>query len=546
MSSSEWIHRAVVYQVYLRSFSDGSGDGVGDLAGLRARLDHLIALNVDAVWLSPWYPSPMHDAGYDVADYRDIDPVFGSLPDADAFIAEARAAGIRVIIDLVPNHCSTRHPWFVEALAAGPGSAARRRFWFRPGGGAGGERPPNNWTSIFGGPAWTRVVEPDGRPGEWYLHLFAPQQPDFNWNHPGVRAEFLDVLRFWFERGVDGVRIDSPVVLVKDPELADIAPQAVPGAAHPFLDRDGGPEIFREWRRVADGFRPKRMLIGEVWLDDAERFGRYLAPDVMHGAFNFPVMCCAWEAGALRRSIDGALSLHDGLAATPSWVLSNHDVTRQVTRYGRTLTDFSFTDRRHGAAVDLALGTRRARAAALLTMALPGCVYVYQGEELGLWEVEDLPQHLRQDPACARSQFTDPGRDGCRVPLPWSGDREPFDFSPPGAASPPWLPQPQAWAALTVARQSADPESTLRLYRDALALRRAEAALSGPGGPLRWLESEPEVLAFARGEHFACVVNLSEGPIRLPRHERLLLASSALIGDRLGPDAAAWLRVRSL
>jgi alpha-glucosidase len=547
MTGPDWIRHAVIYQLYLRSFADGNGDGIGDLAGLRAHLDHLVALNVDAVWLNPWFPSPMHDAGYDVADYRDIDPVFGTLPEADAFVAQAHAAGIRVLIDLVPNHCSIRHPWFAAALATGPGSPERARFWFRPGRGPGGDLPPNNWESIFTGPAWTRVIEPDGRPGEWYLHLFSPEQPDFDWNDGSVQAEFLDVLRFWLDRGVDGVRIDSPIVLVKDPTLADARGASSPGPDHPFLDRDGGPAIFRRWRQVAASYTPERVLVGEVWLEDTGRFRRYLADDVLHGAFSFSFLGCRWDAGALRRSIDETLAVHAGLGPTPSWVLSNHDVTRHVTRYGRADTDFTFADRRHGTPVDLELGARRARAAVLLMLALPGSACLYQGEELGLEEVEDLPREVRQDPAHARSGYVDPGRDGCRVPIPWSGEAPPFGFSPAGAAGVPWLPQPGAWARLTVARQSADAGSMLRLYRDALALRRCDPALSRPAATITWLPSDDGVLAFARDPGLICMVNLSADPVALPTHQRVVLASVPLLTDGsagllLAPDSAVWLR----
>jgi alpha-glucosidase len=355
---------AAIYQVYLRSFADGNGDGEGDLAGLRARLSYLADLGVNAIWLNPWYPSPMADGGYDVADYRGIAPVFGTLAEAEKLICEAHELGIRVIIDVVPNHGSDQQAWFREALAAGPGSAARRRFWFRPG---RGDEPPNDWRSIFGGPAWTRV--PDG---EWYLHLFAPEQPDFNWNNPEVVEEFHDVLRFWFRRGVDGIRIDSAALLIKDPD-------APPDGLDPYTDRDGVHEIYRGWRRVAGEFGDDRILIGEVWLPDQERFARYLRPDEMHTAFNFDFLACSWDAAALRRVIDTTLATHGPLGAPPTWVLSNHDVTRPVTRYGRADTSFAHGDRKHGMPSDPELGRRRPRAAAVLGGARPGGLYVYRG-----------------------------------------------------------------------------------------------------------------------------------------------------------------------
>jgi len=362
----EWWRTAAIYQVYVRSFADGNGDGVGDLAGIRARLGYLADLGVDALWLNPWYPSPMVDAGYDVADYRDIDPTFGTLAEAEALIREAHTAGLRIIIDIVPNHCSSAHPWFAEAVGSGPGSAARELFWFRPGSGPDGDRPPNNWSSIFGGPAWTRVAD-----GQWYLHLFAAEQPDFNWANPKVREEFEDILRFWFDRGADGVRVDSVAVVVKDPELADLDP-GDPGDPHPYVDRDEVHEIYRGWRRVADGYPDERVLIGEIWLPDPERFARYLRPDELHAAFNFPFLACPWDAAELRAVIDATLAAHAPVGAPPTWVLSNHDVVRHVTRYGRADTSFDHGRRQLGAPTDRALGTRRARAAALLALACPG------------------------------------------------------------------------------------------------------------------------------------------------------------------------------
>ncbi|HEV2781046.1 MAG TPA: glycoside hydrolase family 13 protein, partial [Actinophytocola sp.] len=485
----KWWRNAVIYQVYPRSFADGNGDGVGDLAGIADRLSYLRDLGVDALWFSPWYPSPMADAGYDVADYRDIDPVFGTIAEAEKLIRAAHAAGLRVVIDLVPNHCSAAHPWFSAAVSAGPGSVERQRFWFRAGRGPDGSRPPTDLQSIFGGPAWTRVDD-----GEWYLHLFDPRQPDLNWDNPDVRAEFLDILRFWLDRDVDGVRIDSAAVLVKNPSLAD---------ADSYTDRDGVHEIYREWRALTDTYPGDRVLIGELWLPDHHRFAAYLRPDELHAAFNFEFLCCPWDASSLRSAIDESLRAHAPVGAPASWVLSNHDVTRPVTRFGRADSAFSFADRlrRRSLPLDLELGARRARAAALLCLALPGAAYLYQGEELGLWEVEDLPPHLLQDPMYHRSGGLDPGRDGCRVPLPWSGVDPPFGFT----TATPWLPQPPAWKDLTVEAQINDPHSTLELYRHALHLRHTTPALGE--GPLHWLPSPQDTLTFTRHPDFICVVN---------------------------------------
>jgi alpha-glucosidase len=534
-----WWRSATIYQIYPRSFADGNGDGVGDLAGVRARLGYLADLGIDAIWFSPWYVSPMADAGYDVADYRAIDPLFGTLPEAEALIREAHDLGIRIIVDIVPNHCSDAHPWFREALEAGPGSAVRELFWFRPGRGENGEFPPNNWRSIFGGPAWTRTRNPDGTAGEWYLHLFAPGQPDLNWESPKVREEFEDVLRFWFDRGADGVRIDSAALLVKDPALADFDPAS--GGPSPFADRDEVHEVYRSWRRIANSYTDPRVLIGEVWLPDApDRFARYLRPDELHTAFNFDFLGCPWLADDVRHTIDDGIALHAPVGAPATWVLSNHDVIRHVTRYGRADTRFSLDYRQFGAPVDLALGTRRARAAVLLLLALPGSTYLYQGEELGLFEVEDIPEELRQDPMFHQGNGSNLGRDGCRVPLPWSGTAPPFGFSPPDATVPPWLPQPDSWREFTVERQRRDPDSMLALYRRALSMRRAEPDLGD--GPLCWLHTEPDVLAFTRGDGFVCAVNFSGRAVALPPHREVILSSAPLADGTLDPDSAAWLR----
>ena len=541
-----WWEGAAIYQLYVRSFADGDGDGIGDLAGARAHLPYLATLGIDAIWFNPWYPSPMADAGYDISDYRSIDPVFGTLADADALIAEAHALGIKIIIDVVPNHGSDRHPWFAAALAARPGSVERSRFWFRPGRGVDGSVPPNNWQSIFGGPAWTRVVEPDGTPGEWYLHLFAPEQPDFNWSSPDVRAEFEDVLRFWFSRGVDGIRIDSAALLSKDPALPDVSGAESPGPAHPYTDRDEVHAIYQSWRVIADSFR-SRMLIGEVWLPDSARLARYVGPGELHTVFNFPYLNCPWDASALHQVIDETLALNAPLGVPATWVLSNHDVDRVVSRYGRPDTAFSLERRPyfHGLPVDLQLGTCRARAAALLTMALPGSVYIYQGEELGLGEVQDIPDELRQDPIWARTHGADPGRDGSRVPLPWSGTEPSFGFSPAGSSADPWLPQPKEWRDLTVAAESAHSGTMLRLYREALRIRRAEPAFAD--SPLTWRSSTEGVLAFDRageaGVTVRCMANLSEAAVELPPGAEVLLASGAVDGGLLPCDTTVWLRM---
>jgi alpha-glucosidase len=536
-ADAEWWRRAVVYQVYVRSFADANGDGVGDLAGVRSRLPYLQALGVDALWFTPWYRSPLADGGYDVADYRTIDPAFGTLTEAEELIGEAGALGIRTIIDIVPNHVSDQHPWFLEALAAGPGSPERERFWFHPGRGPRGDEIPTGWQSNFAGPTWTRTADIDGTPGHWYLHLFSPQQPDLNWQHPEVHAEHEAILRFWFDRGVAGVRVDSAALLVKDADLPEVPP-VVGDNQHPYEDRDELHDIYRSWRAIADSYDPPRVLVGEVWLADRARFSQYLRPDEMHTAFNFDFMARPWTAAALRESIDTTLEAHSVVGAPATWVLSNHDVTRPVTRYGRADSSFAFTSKRFGTPTDLSLGRRRARAAALLTAALPGSLYLYQGDELGLPEVEDLPAECRQDPMYFRSGGVDPGRDGCRVPLPWTGARPPFGFSDGAAA---WLPQPDAWRELTVERQLGDPASMLSLYRSALRIRRNEPALGGD--TMRWFDYGEEVLAFSRTGAFWCLVNLGPRALPLPEAAEVLLASDDLVEGELPRDTAAWLRL---
>jgi alpha-glucosidase len=540
-----WWRSAVVYQVYIRSFADGNGDGVGDIAGLRSRLRYIADLGVDAIWVNPWYRSPMVDAGYDVSDFRDIDPRFGTLADAKAMIAEAHEHGLRVLLDLVPNHVSNQHVWFRQALAAGPGSDERARFIFRDGRGVRGEQPPNDWTSGFGGPAWTRVTEGDGRAGQWYLHLFAPEQPDLDWTNPEVRDEFDDTIRFWFELGVDGFRIDVAHGLSKADGLPDIGalvwpPVSADPVDHPHWDRDEVHEIYRRWRALADGYEPPRVFVAEAWVHNPERLARYVRGDELHTAFNFDFLLTPWQPEALRAAITAAISAHDAVGAAPTWVLSNHDTVRDVSRYARPqdLRPLRRLSDVVGLPADSALGVRRARAAALLMLALPGGAYVYQGEELGLPEVEDLPDDALRDPAWEQSGRTNRGRDGCRVPLPWSGASPPFGFSPTDAGSPPWLPQPDGWSALTVEAQASDPGSMLELYRRALALRRTREALGD--GSLEWLDAPAEVLSFARDPGFVCVVNLAAEPVPAPGGT-LLLASGPMTDDgRLPPDTAVW------
>ncbi|MEV4479417.1 glycoside hydrolase family 13 protein [Micromonospora coxensis] len=534
-SDDDWWRSAVVYQVYVRSFADANGDGVGDLQGIRERLPYLRDLGVDALWLTPFYTSPQIDAGYDVSDYRDVDPLFGSLTDFDAMITDAHALGLRIIVDLVPNHTSSKHPWFEAALAAAPGSPEREFYLFADGQGENGELPPNDWESIFGGPAWTRV--PDG---QWYLHLFDPAQPDLNWRHPQVRAEFEDVLRFWLDRGVDGFRIDVAHGMIKAEGLPDVGFNSMTTGQRqsellgkgrlPYFDQDEVHDIYRAWRPILDSYPGGRMAVAEAWAETPQRLARYIGPDELHQAFSFDFLDATWSADSFRKVIDTALAESTIVGAPTTWVLSNHDRQRHVTRYG-----------------DGEVGLRRARAAALLMLALPGCAYVYQGEELGLPEVLDIPDELRQDPAFLR---TGESRDGCRVPIPWSGELAPYGFGPDGCELS-WLPAPATWRALSVAAQTGVPGSTLELYRAALRIRREHPALAGTTGGVTWLETEPGVLAFHRTDGattLTCVVNISGAAVVVEGYGRPLVASEELTeqgpGHVLPVDAAAWFERR--
>ena len=461
-----WWEDAVVYQVYPRSFADADGNGVGDLPGLRSRLPYLADLGVDAIWLTPFYPSPLADGGYDVSDYRAVDPLLGTMADFDALIKDAEAHQIRVIVDLVPNHCSSAHPWFQAALAAPPGSPERSRFLFRDGRGPAGELPPNNWKSNFGGPAWTRVTEADGQPGQWYLHLFDTGQPDWNWRNDDVHTLFEQVIRFWLDRGVAGLRVDVAHGIYKDPDLPDdpdpdhlAEPLNAPSAYH---HRPELQELYRSWRAILDsypaqGFPGTRTAIGEVWYDVPDTLLPYLAHGGLPQVFNFQLILASWSLAGFRQAIEGVQALAGGSRAP--WVIGNHDVPRPVSRYqldegyGPQTINKLIAIGRQGAAT----GVRRARAAALLELALPGSAYIYQGEELGLPEVTDLPAAARQDPRFRRTHGESPGRDGCRVPLPWTRDGADYGFSETGSPAAPWLPQPPEWGGYSVEAQTGRP-----------------------------------------------------------------------------------------
>lgn len=549
-ASAPWWRDAVVYQVYLRSFADADGDGVGDLAGLRTRLDHIARLGVDAIWLNPCYPSPQTDHGYDIADYTGIDPAYGDLGEFDALVKEARARGLRVLMDLVPNHCSAEHPWFKAAIAARPGSRERARFHFVDGLGAGGEEPPNNWRSVFGGPAWSRVIEADGRPGQWYLHLFDAAQPDFNWTNPEVADYFDQVLRFWFDRGVDGFRIDVAHGMAKRADLADW-PDDDRYNEHAF-NRPEVHAVLRRWRALIDGYLPERelALVGEIWVPKVTELAAYLRPGELSQAFFFDLLAQPWNVKEIRTAIDAGLTDIASTGANVVWVLSNHDVHRTVTRYGQNHPPRPEGYRdpievaRFRGPVDVPLGQVRARAGILLLLALPGSAYLYQGEELGLPEVMDMPDEARQDPIWRRSEHTKHGRDGSRVPLPWAAEAPNYGFSldhDGGRPAAPWLPQPEWFAGYAIDRQDGDPGSTLELYRAALAIRRE---LWAGGAAPRWdaIDHLDDVLVLVRGDARA-VVAFGPDPVELPDGwGEIVLASAPMIGRSLPGNSAAWLR----
>ena len=551
---SEWWRSAVIYQIYPRSFADSTGDGIGDLPGITARLDSLKTLGVDAIWLSPFFTSPQKDAGYDVADYCDVDPLFGTLDDFQAMQAKAHELGIRVIVDLVPNHSSDQHVWFQEALAADEGSPARDHYMFRDG---VGDTPPNNWESVFGGPAWTRVTRPDGTPGQWYLHLFDSSQPDLNWKSEWVRAQFRDVLRFWLDRGVDGFRVDVAHGLIKADGLPDYTPPADGGSmgstnqnvglepsisadndhpTPPYWAQDGVHEIYREWHSVLEEYDGERVLCAEAWVEPLTKLARWVRPDEMQQAFNFTYLETPWKAADLRRVIDDSIDSFATVGAPSTWVLSNHDVVRHASRLALT------AENPQGAGIgpkspgqpNPVVGLRRARAATSLMLGLPGSAYIYQGEELGLPEVIDLPDSARQDPTWFRTNGERYGRDGCRVPLPWEPGTPGYGFNSTGAS---WLPQPADWDRFARASQLDVPGSTLELYRAALALR---ASNSLGLGQLEWIDGlGPDVVAFRNGA-ITVVANTGASAIELPAG-RVVLASEPLVGSELPGDTTVWL-----
>jgi alpha-glucosidase len=539
-ASLQWWHHAVLYEVYLRSFSDANDDGDGDIAGLISRLAYIKDLGADAVWISPWYVSPMLDGGYDVTNYLDIDPLFGSLEDARKLIDASHDLGLRVVLDMVANHCSNLHPWFQSALASPEGSSQRGFFYFKDGKGPNGDEPPNDWKSIFGGPAWTRTQNPDGTTGQWYFHLFDSTQPDLNWKNEEVRKSFDEIFRFWFDQGVDGFRLDAVSAIGKDDDYRDVgfAPDDLyrPDiwGPVPFFDAEGVHDVLRRWRRVAEEYPTEKFLVGEVVVRDVDRLARYLRRDELQSTLSFDLCKIVWNESAFRQMINTLQSACCERRSWITWTLSSHDEKRTVSRFSQDIPA-------EGVLADVTPnGQERARAAYLLALALPGSACIFQGEELGLWEVTDIPEDRLQDPIFFRTGRRELGRDGCRVPLPWSTVGPSLGFSARHEA---WLPQPQDWADLSVTAQLEDPSSTLLFFRSLLALR--SNIFDDDEWAIAWEPSPAGVLVLRRGLDFRCVVNFSGEAWSISDDDDVLASTSPLGGQRLiSVNNGAWLRRR--
>ena len=569
----QWWKDAVVYQVYPRSFADSNSDGIGDIQGIRSRMNYIATLGVDALWLSPHYPSPMLDAGYDVSNYRDVEPVFGSLSDIKGLIDDLHGNGIRLLIDIVPNHTSWDHDWFKEALTQIPkndsGVKALTRYsegaWSRYHllrGREGGSIAPNEWPSVFGGLAWHELKDAKGvGTGWWYLHIFDKSQPDLDWTNQEVRTEFLGHLRFWFDLGVDGFRIDVAHGLAKAIDYPDFKTPGPddPSNQVPYWDQDPVHEIWREWRAVAKDYLPERVFVAEAWVSPAPRNALYLREDELHTGFNFPFLTAKWDAETLKEVIDESLMGNASVNAPTTWVLENHDVIRTPTRYAPILGEVAFQEENSELNLsgptdwrtprNLEIGRKRARAGLLNMLALPGSAYIYQGQELGLEEVLSIPDHLRQDPAFVTSGGEHLGRDGCRVPLPWDANSSSLGFNDSDAL---WLPQPEHWAELTADNQVSDVESVLSLTTRALALRKNLGALGGivdGVAPLIWDKAASGLLSYIRparlnGPAIRCVVNMSESWLPIPDGKVLIESETGCVVDgKIASNSSVWLQI---
>ena len=542
---SQWWRSGVIYQIYPRSFADSNGDGLGDLKGITSRLDSLSALGIDAIWLSPFYSSPQKDGGYDVSNYVDVDSIFGTLSDFDDLLEKAHGLGIRVMIDLVPNHSSDQHAWFQRALAAKPGSPERAFYHFKDGLGENGELPPNNWVSMFGGPAWTRVTESDGKPGQWFVHLFDSSQPDFNWANPEVQLEFENILKFWLDRGVDGFRVDQPHAMAKAEGLPDHPYLKEAGAG--FIEgRENPPmwfqeevhEIFRKWRKILEGYPGERAMCGEAYVYPLSLMAKWVRSDEFHQTFNFRFLDAGWDSKKLFDAINESFEAFDGVGAPSTWVLNNHDVIRHASRFGGDYGRATASDGIGSGQPqpDPILGLQIAKGATLFMLGLPGASYLYQGEELGLPEHTTLEDKYRQDPTFARTNGARVGRDGCRIPLPWEPEGDSSGFSESGKS---WLPQPASYKELARSIQEKNPESTLSFYKTALDLRKQ---LGLGEGSFSWIAGHqgPETLGY-ENSGVKVIYNFGAQPVDLSTFE-ILLSSQPLSGKQLATNQCAWIK----
>ena len=545
--SPKWWQEAVIYQIYPRSFADGNGDGIGDLVGTTARLESLASLGIDAIWFSPFFKSPQKDAGYDVADYKTIDPIFGTNEEFDTLLAKAKTLGLRIIVDIVPNHSSDQHELFQAALKAAPGSAEREMYVFRDGKGENGELPPNNWESVFGGNAWTRITEPDGTPGQWYLHIFDSSQPDFNWENQKVRQFFLDVLAFWLDKGVDGFRIDVAHGLVKEVGLPDVKVAAthVTGekdreTEHPFWGQDGVHEIIRGWRELLNTY-DDRAMCAEAWVLPLSRMAKWVRPDEYHQTFNFGYLETPWEREPLEKVVRESLEEFGKVGAPSTWILSNHDTIRHTSKYGVPNIPM------HGMGIgpdseqpEETIGLRKARAASAFMLGLPGGAYIYQGEELGLPEHTMLEGKYRQDPTWFRTNGERVGRDGCRVPLPWEANGgASFGFNQTGKS---WLPAPESFKRYARDAQEGVPGSTLELYKQLIKERKAFALGSGEFSLAPEYSSKSTLAYINNG--ILVISNFGPDSVNVPAGELLVTTQHDLtIEGVLEHDQTAWIKL---
>ena len=542
---SQWWRSGVIYQIYPRSFADSNGDGLGDLKGITSKLDSLATLGIDAIWLSPFYSSPQKDGGYDVSDYIAVDPIFGTLSDFDNLLEKAHALGIRVMIDLVPNHSSDQHEWFKRALASKPGSPERAFYHFKDGLGENGELPPNNWVSMFGGPAWTRVTESDGKPGQWFVHLFDSSQPDLNWANPEVQLEFEKILKFWLDRGVDGFRVDQPHAMAKAEGLPDHPYVKEAGAGFiegrenpPMWFQDEVHEIFRKWRKILESYPGDRAMCGEAYVYPLSLMANWVRSDEFHQTFNFRFLDAGWDPKKLFDAINESFEAFDGVGAPSTWVLNNHDVIRHASRFGGDYGRATASDGIGSGQPqpDPVLGLQIAKGATLFMLGLPGASYLYQGEELGLPEHTTLENRYRQDPTFARTNGARVGRDGCRIPLPWEPEGDSSGFSESGKS---WLPQPESYKELARSIQEKNPESTLSFYKAALDLRKQ---LGLGEGSFNWLAGHqgPDTLGYENSD-VKVLYNFGKQPVDLSNFE-ILISSEPLSGKQLATNQCVWVK----